>query len=304
MTESPSTIERPGGEFLLGGRPVARIGFGTMQLAERPGRPAIAPDEAIRILRHAVDLGINHFDTAEFYGAGEANRLLREALTPLADDIVLVSKVGAVRVPGAEVPLAPAQKPAELRRDVEANLTSLGVEQLAVVNLRRADQRPGIVATGDQVVDFDEQLAELIALRDEGKIGAFGLSSVSLEQLERALPAGPVCVQNPFSLLDRSGEPLLDMCRREGIAWVPYFPLGSAFPGFPKVTEDPTVVDIARRLDATPTQVGLAWLLRHSANILLIAGTSSLDHLIENTAAGRVDLDADAMAQLDAVARA
>ncbi|MCU1526763.1 MAG: aldo/keto reductase [Frondihabitans sp.] len=302
MTVSSQTTKRPGGEFLLGGRPVARVGFGVMQLAERHGRPPIAPDEAIRILRHAVELGINHFDTAEFYGAGEANQLIRRALAPSTDDIVLVSKVGAAHAPGAEFPLVPAQKPAELRRDVEANLASLGVEQLAVVNIRRADQRPGILATGDQVVDLDDQIAEMVALRDEGKIGAFGLSTVSLEQLEQALPAGVACVQNAYNLLERSDEPLLEVCRRAEIAWAPYFPLGSAFPGFPKVTDDPTVVDIATRLGVTPSQVGLAWILQHSPNSLLIAGTSSLDHLAENTAAGDILLDAEAMRALDAVA--
>ena len=145
-----------------------------------------------------------------------------------------------------------------------------------MVNLRRLDLGPGLTAEGDQIVDLDDQLAEMIALRDEGKIGAIGISNVPLEILERALPAGIVCVQNAYSLLNRAQEDLLDLCVAEDIAWVPYFPLGSSFPGFPKVADDPAVRSIAAALGATPSQVGLAWLLAHSPNTLLIAGTRSL----------------------------
>lgn len=289
----------PGGEVLLAGRPVARVGYGVMQLAERPGRAPLPADEAIAILRSAVEMGVNHFDTAQFYGAGLANDLIRRALAPYADDIVLVSKVGADHV-DAPVPLKPAQKPQELRASVEDNLASLGVEQLAVVNLRRLDIQPGLLATGDQVVDLDDQLAELVALRDEGKIGAIGLSNVRLDQLQRALTVGIACVQNDYSLIERSGEPMLDLCAGEGIAWAPFFPLGSAFPGRPKVTDQPAVIDAARALRVTPSQVGLAWLLQHAPNILLISGTSSIDHLRENVAAGEIDIPAEMIAQLEA----
>src|ERR1700722_19736601 len=227
LTNKPAS---PGGEALLAGRPVARVGYGAMQLAERPGRAPLPAGEAIALLRAAVELGINHVDTAQFYGAGLANDLIRRALAPYAGDIVLVSKVGADHV-DAPFPLRPAQRPHELRASVEDNLASLGVDQLAVVNLRRLDIQPGLLATGDQVVDLDDQLAELVALREEGKIGAIGLSNVRLDQLRQALPVGIACVQNAYSLVERSGEPMLDLCAAEGIAWVPFFPLGSAFPG-------------------------------------------------------------------------
>lgn len=288
----------PGGEFLLAGRPVARVGYGVMQLAERPGRAPLPAGDAIALLRTAVEMGINHFDTAQFYGAGLANDLIRRALAPYAEDIVLVSKVGADHV-DAPVPLKPAQQPQELRASVEDNLSSLGVEQLAVVNLRRLDIQPGLLATGDQVVDLDDQLAELVALRDEGKIGAIGLSNVRLDQLQQALPAGVACVQNAYSLVERSGEPLLDLCVREGMAWAPFFPLGSAFPGRPKVTDQLAVVAAARALGVTPAQVGLAWLLQHAPNILLISGTSSTGHLRENVAAAQIDIPAGLIAHLE-----
>jgi pyridoxine 4-dehydrogenase len=299
MTHLTSKPAPPGGEALLAGRPVARVGYGAMQLAERPGRAPLPASEAIALLRAAAELGVNHFDTAQFYGAGLANDLIRRALAPYPGDVVLVSKVGADHV-DAPFPLKPAQQPRELRASVEDNLASLGVDRLAVVNLRRLDIQPGLLATGDQVVDLDDQLAELVALREEGKIGAIGLSNVRLDQLQQALPAGIACVQNAYSLVERSGEPMLDLCAQEGIAWVPFFPLGSAFPGRPKVTDQPAVMAAARALGATPSQVGLAWLRQHAPNVLLISGTSSLDHLRENVAAGELDLPADMIAHLEA----
>jgi aryl-alcohol dehydrogenase-like predicted oxidoreductase len=154
----------------------------------------------------------------------------------------------------------------------------------------------------EQRVSLDDQLAEMQALRDEGKIGGIGLSNATLGQLQKALPAEIVCVQNAYSLLDRSAEPLLDLCREHAIAWVPFFPLGSAFPHMPKVTEHPYVIETASKLEKTPAQVGLAWLLAHAPNILLIPGTSNLDHLAENIAAGEVKLDAEAMNALDGLA--
>jgi pyridoxine 4-dehydrogenase len=291
----PSSSEAPGGTAKLAGRPVARIGFGAMQLE----RAAVGKDAALAILRQAVGAGVNHLDTAQFYGA--CNELIRAALAPYDDALVLVTKVGAVWDDAARpLPLVPAQRPAELRAQVEANLASLGTEQVGVVNLRRVDAPPGIIAEGEQRVDLDDQLAELTALRDEGKIGGIGLSNVSAAQLRQALPAGIACVQNSYSVLDRTAEPVLDQCREHGIAWVPFFPLGSAgFAKLPKVTDDPTVTAVAAELGVTPAQVGLAWQLAHYDNTLLIPGTANPAHLAENLAAGAVKLPEAALAALE-----
>lgn len=297
-----NTPAPPGGTAVLAGRTVARIGYGTVQLAGlTPGRPPVDPETAVTVLRRAVALGVNHLDTAEFYG--DCNALIRKALYPYPDDLVLVSKAGAATGHEGEH-LVAAQRPEQLRATVEADLSALGVDHLAVVNLRRLDAPPGILAEGDQRVDLDSQLAELIALRDEGKIGGIGLSNVGLEQVRQALPAGIACVQNAYSLLDRDGDPMVELCREHGIAWVPFFPLGSAFPGIPKVTEHPTVLEVAASLGATPAQVGLAWLLAHEAHTLLIPGTADLAHLEENVAAGAIRLDAETMTKLDALTTA
>jgi pyridoxine 4-dehydrogenase len=295
MTDKP----QPGGIARIGtaGIPrVARVGYGAMQLFE-----ATSEEDAAAVLRRAVELGVNHIDTASFYGPGEVNRRIREALAPYPDDLVIVSKVGARYTGEQPVPLAAAQKPAELRAAVEEDLRQLGLDRIPVVNLRRLDLGPGLQAEGDQIVGVDDQLAEMIALRDEGKIGAIGVSSVPLEVVRRALPAGIVCVQNAYSLLDRSQEATLDFCAANGIAWVPFFPLGSAFTGFPNVADNMVVRETADEIDATPAQVGLAWLLAHAPNTLLIPGTRSLAHLEENVGAGSVGLNADAIARLDAV---
>jgi aryl-alcohol dehydrogenase-like predicted oxidoreductase len=258
-------------------------------------------DTALAVLRRAVERGVNHIDTAQFYGAGVANELIRAALHPYPDGLVLVSKVGAER--DGEGGWISAQRPEQLRAGVEANLRTLGVEQVDVVNLRLIGELPGgQPVPASQRVGLDSQLAEMSALRDEGKIGGIGLSNATAGQLRRALPAGIACVQNAYSLLDRSGEPLLELCREHGAAWVPYFPLGSAFPGLPKVTEHPVVIEAAAALAATPAQVGLAWLLAHDPGILLIPGTSSLAHLDENIAAADVRLTPATMAALDGLA--
>ena len=287
--------ESPGGTAELAGRPVARIGFGVMQLE----RPAVGRDAALTILRQAVGAGVNHLDTAQFYGA--CNGLIRAALAPYDDNLVLVSKVGAVRDAAAKpVPLVPAQRPAELRAQVEANLASLGAGQLSVVNLRRLDTPPGIIAAGEQRVGLDDQLAELSALRDEGKIGGIGLSNVSAGQLRQALPAGIACVQNYYSVLDRTAEPVLELCREHGIAWVPFCPLGSAgLASLPKVTHNPAVSVIAAELGVTPAQAGLAWQLAHYDRTLLIPGTANPAHLAENLAAGAVKLPGASLTALD-----
>ncbi|MGV0677178.1 aldo/keto reductase [Mycolicibacterium fortuitum] len=290
---SPS---HPGGTGIIGQHTVARIGYGAMGLGH--GLPY---DDATAVLHRAVELGVNHIDTASFYDDGVVNQRIRAALAPYCEDLVIVSKVGARPATGP-VPMALAQHPADLRAAVELDLAGLGLEQIPVVNLRRADIGPGLTAEGDQIVDLDDQLAEMIALRDEGKIGAIGISNVDLATLRRALPAGIVCVQNAYSLLNRDHEDELTLCREEGIAWVPFFPLGSAFPGFPKVAENDVVQRVATDLGVSGAQVGLAWLLAHAPNTLLIAGTTSVAHLEENLAAGDVTLNEQQLADLDVVA--
>lgn len=296
---SPTTatgIPRAGGPGPLAGRTVSRIGYGAMQLERLHGERGTA----LAILRRAVELGIDHIDTAQFYGDGFVNGLIREAIGP-EDGVVIASKVGADPNPGGRIPMRPAQQPQELRASVEDNLTSLGLDRIPLVNLRRLDAGPGLRAEGDQAVDIDDQLAVMVAMREEGKIGAIGLSSVTLEGLRRALPAGIACVQNAYSLVTRGDEDMLRLCTAEDIAWVPYFPLGSAFPGMPKVTDQPAVQDAARSLGVTPSQIGLAWLLHHGENVLLIPGTADAGHLEANVAAGRVVLDGATLAALDAV---
>jgi pyridoxine 4-dehydrogenase len=272
----------------LAGRLVNRIGYGAMHL------PRLDHQDAVAFLRHVVAKGINHLDTARFYETSIA--VIRDALHPYPEELVLATKVGAELV-GTE--LVTAQRPEQLRATVEANLAALGTDQVAVVNLRRADAPPGILAEGDQRVDLDSQLAELVALRDAGKIGGIGLSNVSPEQLTAALPAGIVCVQNAHSLLDRVSEPVLEVCRAHDIAWVPFFSLGSAFPGFPKVAEHPTVVEIAKSLGTAPATVGLAWQLTRYEHTLVIPGTTDRGHLDDNLAAADLHLDPATMARLD-----
>ena len=294
MTETDTP--RPGGTGPLADHTVARVGFGAMQLARlRDDRT-----QAIAVLRRAIELGVDHVDTAEFYGDGYVNDLIREAVRP-DDGVVVVSKVGAESDPGGNPPLRLAQRPEQLRASVEDNLRSLGLERIPVVNLRRTDGGPGVQAHRGQLVDLDDQLAVMTALRDEGKIGAIGLSAVTLDVLRRALPAGIACVQNAYSLVTRDDEELLKLCVAEGIAWVPFFPLGGAFAVMPKVTGEPAVRDVAAKLDVTASQVGLAWLLHHAPNVLLIPGTASIDHLEANLAAGAITFDEATLATLDAV---
>ena len=281
---------------LFAGRTVSRVGYGALQLERLHDRRG----EATALLRRAVELGVNHVDTAEFYGFGFANAVIREALRP-EDGVLVVTKVGADPDPGGRLPLRIAQRPEQLQASVEDNLRSLGVERLPVVNLRRLDSGPGLRPKGDEVVGLDDQLAMMTALREEGKIGAIGLSSVTLDGLRRALPAGIACVQNAYSLVSRDDEDMLRLCAAEGIAWVPFFPLGGAFPGLPKVTEERAVRAVAQSLGVTPSQVGLAWLLHHAPNVLLIPGTADTAHLEANMAASEISFAAAARAALDAV---
>lgn len=286
----------PGGTATLAGRTVSRIGYGAMQLEKLHHDP----DAGVALLRRAFELGVDHVDTAEFYGDGFVNSLVRRAVAD-RDDIVVATKVGADPDRIGPIPLKPAQRPDEIRASVHANLASLGVDRLDLVNLRRLDVGPGISATGDQVVDIADQLEVLVELRDVGKIAAIGLSSVTIDGLRTALPAGIACVQNSYSLVNRDFDDLLALCIAADVAWVPFFPLGGAFPGVPKVTDEPLVIEAARRLGATPSQVGLAWLLQHAPNTLLIPGTATISHLEENVAAGDLHLDAATKATLDAV---
>ncbi|MEV6823937.1 aldo/keto reductase [Amycolatopsis sp. NPDC051102] len=280
----------------LAGRTVFRVGFGAMQLERLHDDRAAA----VALLHRAAELGVDHVDTAQFYGNGFVNGVIRDALEA-GDDFLVASKVGADPNPGGPVPLRLAQRPEELRASVEDNLRALGLDRIPLVNLRRADRRPGVVAEGDQLVDLDDQLAVMTALRDEGKIGAIGLSSVTLDILRRALPAGIACVQNAYSLVSRDDEDMLELCVAEDIAWVPFFPLGGAFPDLPKVTEEPAVQAAARALGRTPEQVGLAWLLHHAPNVHLIPGTASAAHLEANIAAAGIVFDDETLAALDAV---
>lgn len=275
--------------YPLAGRRVNRVGYGAMQL---PGPGVFGPprdrQHALDVLRYVVETGVNHLDTAYYYGLGVANELIHEALHPYPDDLVLVSKVGAQRDGGGG--WHEAQRPEELREGVLANLTSLELDQVPVMNLRRH---------AESDVPFDEQVAAMVAVRNEGLIGAIGLSNVTLEQYRSARKVTEVaCVQNGYNLADRSDQRLFDSCAADGVPYVPFFPLGSAFASENTVLTSPAVVTSARRLGITPVQVALAWLLQRSPNVLLIPGTSSLSHARENLAAAAVKLDDEAVADL------
>jgi pyridoxine 4-dehydrogenase len=274
---------------------VARMGFGAMQL---PGRGVFGPprdrDEALAVLRLAVDSGVDHIDTAQYYGPDVANELIREALHPYPVTLALVSKVGARR--DGKGAWLPYNQPDELRRGIEDNLRSLGTDQLAAVNLRMMDG-----GTADQL--FDDQLAAMIAARDDGLIGGIGLSNVTLGQLQHALARTPIaCVQNPLNLVDRGSMPVLRECEARGIAFVPFFPLGSGFHQDNPVLGNKQVIATAQQLGCTPAQVALAWTLGVAPNVLLIPGTSSTAHLAENLAAADLGLTPEMQDQLTAAA--
>jgi pyridoxine 4-dehydrogenase len=281
--------------YSLGPVTVSRIGFGAMQL---PGPGVLGPprdrDAALAVLRGAVELGVNHIDTAQAYGPDVSNELIRTALFPYPDDLALVSKVGVRR--DATGGWLQADDPAQLRQDIEENLRSLAVERLAAVNLRLAE------STGlDQ--RFDDQLAAMVKARDEGLIGGIGLSGVTREHLLYAVEqTGIVCVQNLLNVAGRTSVPVLEECYVRGIAFVPFFPLGSAFGPSNAVLGSPPVVQAAQRLGHTPSQVALAWLLSLRPNVLLIPGTSSVRHLEENLAASAIELDQQAQDELAAAA--
>lgn len=285
--------------FPLAGRPVRRVGFGAMQL---PGPGVFGPphdrEAALGVLRRAVELGVNHIDTAQYYGPDVANELIHDALHPYPEDLVIVSKVGGKR--DAEGAWLPAASPAELRAGVEDNLRSLEVDRVDAVNLRLIEEPGSAPEDQGDAATFDEQLDAMIAMRDEGLIGGIGLSSVSLGQLEHALDRTEIaCVQNSLNVVDRASLPLLERCRSEGVPFVPFFPLGSAFDSRKLVLENPAVRATAERLGALPSQVAIAWLLALAPNTLLIPGTSSLQHLEENLAVADLVLDDEALATLN-----
>jgi pyridoxine 4-dehydrogenase len=284
---------------LLGDKKIKRIGFGAMQLAGRGVfGPPRDPDAARAVLRHAIELGIDHIDTSQYYGPDVVNELIRQALHPYPAELKLVTKVGARR--DADGAWLPANTPDELRRGVEENLRTLQVERMDLVNLRVMDEG------GAAGVPLPEQLGLLEDMRREGKLDLIGVSNVTLEGLDRSLDLVDLAsVQNAYSVLDRSNELLVDRCAERGIAFVPFFPLGSAFTGGPaRLAADPAIAGVAEKHGVTPTQVALAWLLARYERILLIPGTTSVPHLEENLAAGEVQLDDGDLAQLDAVSQA
>jgi aryl-alcohol dehydrogenase-like predicted oxidoreductase len=280
----------------LGDKPIGRIGFGAMQLAG-PGvfGPPRDPDAARAVLRRAVELGVDHIDTSQYYGPDVVNDLIRETLHPYPENLKLVTKVGARR--DAQAAWLPALSPAELRQGVEDNLRSLRVERMDLVNLRVAD------ASGGAGEPTEEQVATLQELQREGKLDLIGISNVTLDGLQRGAELTELGeVQNAYSVMDRSNEPLVDFCRERQIAFVPFFPLGSAFAGGPrKLAQDPAVAEVAARRGATPSQVALAWLLARYERMLLIPGTTSVTHLEENMASGDVTLDESDLATLESV---
>lgn len=280
------------GTWPLGGTlPVNRMGYGAMQLAG-PGVFGPPKDEAaaIAVLRRAVELGINHVDTSDFYGPFVVNELIHRALYPYPDNLVLVTKVGARRNETGD--WLPAQAPDELRSAVWDNLKRLDVPALDLVNLRVGGQ------AGPEEGSIGERFEVLARLREDGLIKHLGVSNVTVRQLDEARAIAPVaCVQNAFNVLMRDDAPMVDACAERGVAYVPFFPLGSAFA---QVQWD-ILSAVAARHDADPRQIGLAWLLARSPSILLIPGTSSVAHLEQNAAAASIELSDQDRAELDAL---
>ncbi|MFC3076764.1 aldo/keto reductase family oxidoreductase [Phenylobacterium terrae] len=287
------TIDQAG-TFRLGGRAVKRLGYGAMQLAG-PGvfGPPKDHDAAIAVLREAVALGVDHIDTSDYYGPHHTNRIIREALAPYPADLTIVSKIGARR--GDDGAWLPAFGADDLARAVEDNLRNLGLDALEVVNFR-AMLDPYGPAEGS----IAEPIEALAGLQRQGLVRHIGVSNVTRAQVEEARRiVDIVCVQNHYNLAHRGDDALVGALAEDGIAYVPFFPLGGFSP-----LQSTTLSDVARRLQATPMQVALAWLLQRSANILLIPGTSSIAHLRENIAAASLVLPADAVAELDAIGAA
>ncbi len=284
MPQTPQTDA-----FILGSRPVRRLGYGAMQLA---GPHVFGPPkdraEAIAVLRHAVANGVNHIDTSDFYGPHVTNQIIREALHPYPADLVIVTKLGARRTP--DTAWLPAITPQELKQGAEDNLRNLGLDMLEVVNFRAMFSRLG-PAEGS----IEAPLTALAELQRQGLIQHIGVSNVTPAQIAEARRICPIaCVQNHYNLIHRADDALIDALARDSIAYVPYFPLGGFTP-----LQSQTLSTIAARLDATPMQTALAWLLHRAPNILPIPGTSSVAHLQENLAAADLVLPPDALATLD-----
>jgi pyridoxine 4-dehydrogenase len=279
------------GRYRLGDKVVWRVGYGAMQLAgEGVFGPPRDRDEAIAVLRAAVDAGVDHIDTAQYYGPAVVNELIREALSPYPDGLALISKVAARRDEFGAV--LPYDDPDQLRAGIEDNLATLGVEHLTAVNLRVLDH-----AAPDQ--RFVDQLGALVTARDEGLITGIGISNVTQRHLLKALEVTDiVCVQNAYDLAHGSPDPVLNECTARGIAFVPFCPLGWPRKARDAIRTNPVVTGIAARHDATPAQVALAWLLAIADNVLLIPGTSSRSNLAENLAAWSVSLQDDEVASL------
>lgn len=288
---STATLD-PAGTFTLGSRTVTRLGYGAMQLA---GPHVFGPPRdraaAVAVLRDAVARGVDHIDTSDFYGPHVTNEIIREALHPYPDNLVIVTKIGARR--GDDASWLPAFSRADLTQAVHDNLRHLGLDAIEVVNLRSMFDVHG-PAEGS----LEEPLAVLADLQRQGLIKHIGLSNVTAKQVEDGRKICPiVCVQNHYNVVHRADDALIDRLAREGIAYVPFFPLGGFTP-----LQSSTLSDVAATLGKTPMQVALAWLLRRAPNILLIPGTSSLAHLRENLAAAEVTLPAEALAALDTMA--
>ncbi len=291
MTDSERTLSTlPGGTYRVGDLDLTRVGYGAMQLAG-PGvfGPPADRDEAVAVLRAAVEAGITHIDTAEFYGPHVTNELIREALSPYSDQLHIVTKVGAER--DADGGWPHARSPQQLRDQVHQNLRSLRLEALDVVNLRVGGfdrPEPGSLA---------EQFGALADLQREGLIRHLGLSTVSAEQLAEAQAIAPVVtVQNFYNIANRHDDALIEQTAQHGIAYVPYFPLGGFSP-----LQSGELASVAARLETTPLAVALAWLLQRSPNLLLIPGTSSVAHLRDNIAATALELSEGAVRELDAI---
>jgi aryl-alcohol dehydrogenase-like predicted oxidoreductase len=288
-----SSIEKSG-TFKLGDRSVRRIGYGAMQLAG-PGvfGPPKDRDAALAVLREAVASGVDHIDTSDFYGPHVTNQIIREALHPYPDDLTIVTKISARR--GADGSWIPAFSPEELTEAVHDNLRNLGLDVLDVVNLRAMFDVHG-PAEGS----IEAPLTVLAGLQQQGLVRQIGLSNVTPTQIAQGRGICEiVCVQNQYNLAHRDDDALIDDLARDGIAYVPFFPLGGFSP-----LQSSTLSAVATRLDATPMQVALAWLLHRAPNILLIPGTASIGHLRENLAAAELELPADEIEALDGVAGA
>jgi aryl-alcohol dehydrogenase-like predicted oxidoreductase len=282
----------PGGTWTLGDLTVTRFGYGAMQLAGPwvMGPPA-DHDGALAVLREAADLGITHIDTADAYGPRVTNQLIREALHPYAESLHIVTKVGATRDEQGGWP--PARDPESLRRAVHDNLETLGLEVLDLVNLRLGN------AEGPQPESIAEAFGTLVELQRQGLIRHLGVSNATAEQVIEAKAIAPiVCVQNMYNLAHRQDDELIDALAEEGIAYVPFFPLGGFSP-----LQSSALSAVAARLEATPMSVALAWLLQRSPNILLIPGTSSTAHLRENVAGAGLSLSAADLTELDKIGR-